>query len=321
MKRRKEERGLPLPAALVDVSESDWVSAVNPAFIRQFTPLHTSLHQRELSMVQDCGSRFWSLLKPLLFLVSESVVPYAPHLWFALLFQLNQHLFNESSGMAMGVFLKRTHHGRIIDGQLPTVACLIYCGFHTRLHLFIQAAFSQWLQMTSLLESSHYCTRQNSFHQSLLWDTHSLQRWTMIWDFSCPISLPSFSPLIAIGMHHDLMSLSIYSCSFPFSLLLCCVLWICKKEDIEFPGGAMVKNLPTRRYRTYRRYGFSPWAWKILWSRKWQPTPVFLPEKFPGQRSLAGYRLWGCKESYTTEHTLTYTCILWNCKEEDIEFF
>jgi len=48
MKRRKEERALPLPAALVDVSESDWVSAVNPAFIRQFTPLHTSLHQNFL---------------------------------------------------------------------------------------------------------------------------------------------------------------------------------------------------------------------------------------------------------------------------------
>ena len=37
------------------------------------------------------------------------------------------------------------------------------------------------------------------------------------------------------------------------------------------------------------------------WRRKWQPTPVFLPEKFHGQRSLVGYKLWGHKESYTTE--------------------
>ena len=114
------------------------------------------------------GSRFWSLCKTLLFLVSEGIVPDAPHLWFALLFELNQHLFNKSSGMSMGMFLKRTHHGRIIDRQLPTVACLIQCGFHTRIHLFIQAALSQWLQMTSLLELGHYCTRQNSFHQSLV---------------------------------------------------------------------------------------------------------------------------------------------------------
>ena len=27
----------------------------------------------------------------------------------------------------------------------------------------------------------------------------------------------------------------------------------------------------------------------------WQPTPVFLPGEFHGQRSLAGYSLWGHK--------------------------
>ena len=28
---------------------------------------------------------------------------------------------------------------------------------------------------------------------------------------------------------------------------------------------------------------------RFPWGRKWQPTPVFLPEKSHGQRSLAGY--------------------------------
>ena len=32
-----------------------------------------------------------------------------------------------------------------------------------------------------------------------------------------------------------------------------------------------------------------PWVGKVPWRRKWQPTPVFLPGKFYGQRSLAGY--------------------------------
>ena len=32
-----------------------------------------------------------------------------------------------------------------------------------------------------------------------------------------------------------------------------------------------------------------------------QPTPVFLPWKSQGQRSLVGYSPWGCKESDTTE--------------------
>ena len=41
--------------------------------------------------------------------------------------------------------------------------------------------------------------------------------------------------------------------------------------------------------------------------RKWQPTPVFLPGKFHGQRNLAGYRPWGRKESDMTEQLGTHT--------------
>ena len=37
------------------------------------------------------------------------------------------------------------------------------------------------------------------------------------------------------------------------------------------------------------------------WRRKWQPTPVFLPEESQGQVSLMGCRLWGRKESDTTK--------------------
>ena len=43
------------------------------------------------------------------------------------------------------------------------------------------------------------------------------------------------------------------------------------------------------------------WVRNIPWSRKWQRTPVFLPGKFHGQRSLAGYSPWGRKESDMTE--------------------
>jgi len=41
---------------------------------------------------------------------------------------------------------------------------------------------------------------------------------------------------------------------------------------------------------------FNPWVRKIPRRRKWLPTPVFLPGEFFGQRSLAGYSPWGCKE-------------------------
>ena len=44
-----------------------------------------------------------------------------------------------------------------------------------------------------------------------------------------------------------------------------------------------------------RRCGFNPWVGNISWSRKWQPTPIFLPVKSHRQRSLAGYSPWVTK--------------------------
>ena len=38
-----------------------------------------------------------------------------------------------------------------------------------------------------------------------------------------------------------------------------------------------------------------------LWRRQWHPTPVLLPGKSHGQRSLIGYSPWGRKEWDTTE--------------------
>ena len=55
------------------------------------------------------------------------------------------------------------------------------------------------------------------------------------------------------------------------------------------------------------RCGFNPWVGKIPWRRKWQSTVVFLPGKFHGQRSLAGYSPWDPKESDMTEQLATHT--------------
>ena len=56
-----------------------------------------------------------------------------------------------------------------------------------------------------------------------------------------------------------------------------------------------------------RRYKFDCWDGKVLWRRKWLPTPVFFPGKSLGQRSLVGYSPWGGKESDTTEQLNTHT--------------
>ena len=58
------------------------------------------------------------------------------------------------------------------------------------------------------------------------------------------------------------------------------------------PGGLDCKESTCQR----KRLGFHPWVGRIPWSRKWQPTPVFLPGKCYGQRSLAGH---GVTKSWT----------------------
>ena len=59
-----------------------------------------------------------------------------------------------------------------------------------------------------------------------------------------------------------------------------------------FPGGSAVKNLPAVQELQ---------MWVRSLGQAWQPTPVFLPGQPYGQRSLAGYRIQGYKESDTTE--------------------
>ena len=55
----------------------------------------------------------------------------------------------------------------------------------------------------------------------------------------------------------------------------------------------------------YKRHRFNPWVVNIPWSRTWQHTPVFLPEKFHGWRSLVSSS-WGALE----KEMATYSSIL-----------
>ena len=74
-----------------------------------------------------------------------------------------------------------------------------------------------------------------------------------------------------------------------------------------FPGSARGKEPACQ----CRGHGFDPWIGKILW-RRWQSTPVFLPGKSHGQRSLEGYSPWSQKSwtrlsTHTHTHTHTHT--------------
>ena len=72
------------------------------------------------------------------------------------------------------------------------------------------------------------------------------------------------------------------------------ILITCRRHDTlhkENPkGGASGKEF-SYQCRRHKRCGFDPWVGKIPWSRKWQPTPVFLPGKSYGERSLKTHRV------------------------------
>ena len=71
-------------------------------------------------------------------------------------------------------------------------------------------------------------------------------------------------------------------------------------SSLSFPGGSdgKVSALPCNAGDPVS----IPVAGRSPGERKWQTTPVFLPGKLYGQRSLVGYGLWGRKESDATEH-------------------
>ena len=65
------------------------------------------------------------------------------------------------------------------------------------------------------------------------------------------------------------------------------------------------------QHRRCRRWGVLPFprVGKIPWSRKWQPTPVFVSGKFHGQRSLVVYSPWVTKsQTQLSIHTQLLLC-------------
>ena len=65
----------------------------------------------------------------------------------------------------------------------------------------------------------------------------------------------------------------------------------------------MVKNLPVMQETDVLFLGGEDSL-----KKEWQPTPVFLPRKLHGQRSLAGYSPWGRRKSDTTERLTLNIC-------------
>ena len=75
--------------------------------------------------------------------------------------------------------------------------------------------------------------------------------------------------------------------------------------SLAFPSDSMVKNLPAMQQRRVWSLGGED-----SWRRKWQATPVFLPGKSHGEKSLAGYSSWGLQKSQRRLSYWTTTLVL-----------
>ena len=86
-----------------------------------------------------------------------------------------------------------------------------------------------------------------------------------------------------------------------FYSVFCCYCYV------SFPGGTGGEE-PSCQCRRPRDAGSVPRVGKIPWRRKWQSTPVFLPRKFRGQRSLVGHTVHGVAKSQTRLSDLADYC-------------
>ena len=105
-----------------------------------------------------------------------------------------------------------------------------------------------------------------------LWNRYYILKISLLPIDSFKINEAYCSVYIILSLYHlgGILAIS-------FSCFLC--------RNLDFPHRARGKESACQ----CRRCGFHPWVKKILGRRKWQPTAVFLPWKFHGQSSLAGY--------------------------------
>ena len=110
---------------------------------------------------------------------------------------------------------------------------------------------------------------------------------------------------IHTNMHTDILTyICMYMAAAAAKSLQSCLL--CDPIDGS-PPGSPVPGILQARTLEWVAISFSN-------ACTWQPTPVFLPGKLRGQRSLVGYSAWDQKELYMTEQLSTHTHIF-VCKD------
>ena len=82
---------------------------------------------------------------------------------------------------------------------------------------------------------------------------------------------------------------------FPFHPHLSCLLWLVFLPSSK--GGSCNSKILSRALWGSQAQSLSVSWISLVWRRQWHPTPVLLPGKSQGRRSLVGCSPWGRKES------------------------
>ena len=148
-----------------------------------------------------------------------------------------------------------------------------------------------------------YSCLENPMEGGAWWAAVHAKGWTRLSDFTLTFHFPALEKEMAThssvlawripgtGEPGGLPSMELHRVGHDWSDLAA---WCSGKESIC-------------QCRRHKRPKFYRWVGKIPWRRKWQPTVVFLPEKFHGQRSLVGYSPWDPKELTGRVHMWAHT--------------
>ena len=145
------------------------------------------------------------------------------------------------------------------------------CLFVISLSLKLTLNMDRWKVKLLVWEAGTVWVQSDQCSEHLGWGVSTLDG-NALWFIS-----PSYSVCVCVCV-----CVSVLSRSVPSNSLQPC------GPYPGFPGGTSGKESACQCRRCKRR-GFDPWVGKIPWRRAWQPTPVFLPGKSHGQRSLVGY--------------------------------
>ena len=179
------------------------------------------------------------------------------------------------------------------------------CSAYTYIHSFpnsfsIQVITEYWIEFPGIPSRSllviniQYCV---DVRISLLIDLcPSSNFFYILWLYFCFLNrftcmVVFFFFFFFLRFPKETVSCNIYLSVYCF---ICHFYLVLFKSPRSLLGGAVVKNLPANA-RNGQRSGLSPGIGKILQRRKWQSSPVLLPGKSHGQRSLVGHSPWGCQ--------------------------